>query len=274
VIECCSAADGACDSPAPRRPASATYPKRDKWQIARSCRRKSSNVRTGKSSLSSLGGVISQVGFSTDSQAQTFADKIWDTFLGGSGQQRPFGDAALDGYEPFEPSFLPMLILPCILSPFFSCATEGRSRYSIVDAARLAVQVGMAANPAAREVLKGQDMPERYHFCSSPYSVLHHLPETAENALLLALLVPCSVPRPAWRDKNARFISFQIMFVSWSGVQSNDLYWYRTDQRIRTYGTVTPLPTWASSSCKSQNNGEMLTTGMLERRLSFYYDIV
>jgi len=52
----------------------------------------------GKIVTLSLGGAISQVGFSTDSQAQTFADQIWDMYLGGSGPQRPFGDAVLDGY--------------------------------------------------------------------------------------------------------------------------------------------------------------------------------
>lgn len=54
----------------------------------------------GKIVTISLGGADSEVGFSTDSQAQTFADYIWNMFLGGSEQniQRPFGDAILDGY--------------------------------------------------------------------------------------------------------------------------------------------------------------------------------
>lgn len=51
----------------------------------------------GKIVTLSLGGAISQVGFSTDSQARKFADIIWDMFLGGSGNERPFGDAILDG---------------------------------------------------------------------------------------------------------------------------------------------------------------------------------
>ncbi|KAF8492550.1 glycoside hydrolase superfamily [Russula emetica] len=53
----------------------------------------------GKIVTLSLGGAISQIGFSTDSQGRTFADKIWDMFLSGSGQQRPFGDAILDGVD-------------------------------------------------------------------------------------------------------------------------------------------------------------------------------
>lgn len=49
----------------------------------------------------SLGGEISQVGFTDDSEAEKFADVIWDMFLGGSGPERPFGDAVLDGYVQF-----------------------------------------------------------------------------------------------------------------------------------------------------------------------------
>lgn len=53
----------------------------------------------------SLGGEASQVGFTDDSQAQNFADVIWDMFLGGTGAERPFGDAVLDGYVHFEHPF-------------------------------------------------------------------------------------------------------------------------------------------------------------------------
>ena len=59
----------------------------------------------GKIVTLSLGGANSLVGFSTDSQARTLADKIWDMFLGGMGQQRPFGDAILDGYAALFVSF-------------------------------------------------------------------------------------------------------------------------------------------------------------------------
>jgi hypothetical protein len=52
----------------------------------------------GKIVTLSVGGAISDIGFSTNSQAQTFADNIWDMFLSGEGQDRPFGDAILDGY--------------------------------------------------------------------------------------------------------------------------------------------------------------------------------
>ncbi|TCD63738.1 Chitinase 1 [Steccherinum ochraceum] len=53
----------------------------------------------GKLVTLSLGGATGQVGFSSDSQAQTFADQIWNEFLGGSSSTRPFGDAVLDGVD-------------------------------------------------------------------------------------------------------------------------------------------------------------------------------
>lgn len=52
----------------------------------------------GKIVTLSLGGAGGSVGFSSDSQAQTLADTIWNIFLGGSSPTRPFGDAVLDGY--------------------------------------------------------------------------------------------------------------------------------------------------------------------------------
>lgn len=51
----------------------------------------------GKIITLSLGGADSSVGFMNASQAEGFADLIWETFLGGDGDIRPFGDAVLDG---------------------------------------------------------------------------------------------------------------------------------------------------------------------------------
>ncbi|EIW57168.1 glycoside hydrolase [Trametes versicolor FP-101664 SS1] len=53
----------------------------------------------GKLVTLSLGGATGQVGFSSDSQAQSFADQVWNLFLGGSSSIRPFGDAVLDGVD-------------------------------------------------------------------------------------------------------------------------------------------------------------------------------
>ncbi|OSX67814.1 carbohydrate-binding module family 5 protein [Postia placenta MAD-698-R-SB12] len=53
----------------------------------------------GKIVTISLGGAGGGVGFSNDSEAQSFADTIWDIFLGGSSSDRPFGSAVLDGID-------------------------------------------------------------------------------------------------------------------------------------------------------------------------------
>lgn len=51
----------------------------------------------GKIITLSLGGADSSVGFNSTTQAEEFADTIWDSFLGGQSDVRPFGDAVLDG---------------------------------------------------------------------------------------------------------------------------------------------------------------------------------
>ncbi|TCD70658.1 Chitinase 1 [Steccherinum ochraceum] len=53
----------------------------------------------GKIVTLSLGGAGGAVGFSSDSQGETFADTIWNVFLGGSSATRPFGSAVLDGVD-------------------------------------------------------------------------------------------------------------------------------------------------------------------------------
>ena len=52
----------------------------------------------GKTVTISLGGADSSVGFTNESQAEGFATTIWDMFLGGDGDIRPFGSAVLDGW--------------------------------------------------------------------------------------------------------------------------------------------------------------------------------
>ena len=52
----------------------------------------------GKLVTLSLGGGTGQVGFSSDSQAQTFATQVWNMFLGGKSSTRPFGSVVLDGF--------------------------------------------------------------------------------------------------------------------------------------------------------------------------------
>ncbi|KAG6864685.1 hypothetical protein C0991_007895 [Blastosporella zonata] len=54
----------------------------------------------GKIVTISLGGSsASGIHFTSDAQAEKFADNIWDLFLGGSSDKRPFGTAVLDGVD-------------------------------------------------------------------------------------------------------------------------------------------------------------------------------
>ncbi|KAI0696937.1 glycoside hydrolase superfamily [Cytidiella melzeri] len=53
----------------------------------------------GKLVTLSLGGATGQVGFSSDSQAETFATQVWNLFLGGTSSTRPFGKVVLDGID-------------------------------------------------------------------------------------------------------------------------------------------------------------------------------
>ncbi|KAJ3565154.1 hypothetical protein NP233_g7821 [Leucocoprinus birnbaumii] len=53
----------------------------------------------GKIVTLSMGGASGAATFTSDAQAQTFADTVWNLFLGGSSSTRPFGDAVLDGVD-------------------------------------------------------------------------------------------------------------------------------------------------------------------------------
>jgi len=49
--------------------------------------------------LLSFGGGVGQYGFSSDADGVTFANVVWNMFLGGNGAIRPFGTAVLDGVD-------------------------------------------------------------------------------------------------------------------------------------------------------------------------------
>ncbi|KAH3757255.1 glycoside hydrolase [Pelomyxa schiedti] len=55
--------------------------------------------QNNKTLLLSLGGAAGSYGFSSSSQATTFAQTVWDMFLGGSSTHRPFDSAILDGVD-------------------------------------------------------------------------------------------------------------------------------------------------------------------------------
>ncbi|KAF9535506.1 glycoside hydrolase superfamily [Crepidotus variabilis] len=53
----------------------------------------------GKLITLSLGGATANVGFGNSGDAASFANTIWNLFLGGNGPMRPFGNAILDGVD-------------------------------------------------------------------------------------------------------------------------------------------------------------------------------
>ncbi|KAJ1964399.1 Chitinase 2 [Dipsacomyces acuminosporus] len=53
----------------------------------------------GKIVLLSMGGAAGSYGFGSDAEGQSYADTVWNMFLGGSSSQRPFDDAVLDGVD-------------------------------------------------------------------------------------------------------------------------------------------------------------------------------
>ncbi|KAJ2454491.1 Chitinase 2 [Coemansia sp. RSA 2336] len=53
----------------------------------------------GKAVILSMGGASGAYGFTSDSEATAFADTMWNTFFKGSADQRPFGNAVLDGVD-------------------------------------------------------------------------------------------------------------------------------------------------------------------------------
>ncbi|EJD55444.1 glycoside hydrolase family 18 protein [Auricularia subglabra TFB-10046 SS5] len=53
----------------------------------------------GKLITISMGGATGTNTFGSDEQAKGFADQVWNLFLGGKSDTRPFGDAVLDGID-------------------------------------------------------------------------------------------------------------------------------------------------------------------------------
>ena len=53
----------------------------------------------GKAVLLSLGGAIGTYGFTSTSQAQQFAQTVWDLFGEGTSSTRPFGASVIDGFD-------------------------------------------------------------------------------------------------------------------------------------------------------------------------------
>ncbi|KAG8885710.1 Chitinase 1 [Tulasnella sp. 332] len=81
------------------------------------CQFLASDIKTcqaaGKIVTISLGGASGGGTFANNTQAASFADQIWDIFLGGTSSTRPFGAAVLDGVdldiETGSQSFVPFV---------------------------------------------------------------------------------------------------------------------------------------------------------------------
>lgn len=55
--------------------------------------------KQGKIILLSLGGASGTYGFDSSSQGTKFADTLWNLFMGGTSETRPFGSAVIDGID-------------------------------------------------------------------------------------------------------------------------------------------------------------------------------
>ncbi|KAF5092716.1 hypothetical protein D0Z03_002727 [Geotrichum reessii] len=53
----------------------------------------------GKKVLLSLGGAVGNYGFTSDSEAESYADTLWNLFGNGQSDTRPFDDAVVDGFD-------------------------------------------------------------------------------------------------------------------------------------------------------------------------------
>lgn len=55
--------------------------------------------KKGKIVMLSMGGASGSYGFLSDSEGEDFAKVLWNKFAGGSDDERPFGDAIVDGFD-------------------------------------------------------------------------------------------------------------------------------------------------------------------------------
>lgn len=46
-----------------------------------------------------MGGATPAYGISSIKEGEDLADELWDTFGGGKGLSRPFGDVSIDGFD-------------------------------------------------------------------------------------------------------------------------------------------------------------------------------
>ncbi|KAG0017537.1 Chitinase 1 [Entomortierella chlamydospora] len=73
------------------------------WSSVLDCSNVGKDIKTcqkrGKAVVISIGGAVGSYSLPDSKSGRDFADKVWDMFLGGSSDTRPFGDTVLDGVD-------------------------------------------------------------------------------------------------------------------------------------------------------------------------------
>ncbi|KAI0315512.1 glycoside hydrolase superfamily [Amylostereum chailletii] len=137
----------------------------------------------GKIVTLSMGGATGQVGFSSDSAANSLADRVWNEFLGGSSSIRPFGTAVLDGIDLDIESGTPDHYATFV-NRIRSHANGASKKYYVTAAPQCPfpdANIGAALNAAPFDAVYVQ-------FCE-----LNTLPTPAHSSL---------IPDGAWTDNN------------------------------------------------------------------------
>ncbi|KAI0260435.1 glycoside hydrolase superfamily [Gloeopeniophorella convolvens] len=132
--------------------------------------------KNGKIVTLSLGGADAKPGFSSDSQAEAFADQIWNSFLGGSSGPRPFGNAVLDGVDLDIEEGAPTGYA-AFVNQIRSHAKGSTKRFYITAAPQCPfpdANIGQALNDASFDAVYvqfynnycGLDQPKEYNFAT------------------------------------------------------------------------------------------------------------
>ncbi|OAD75475.1 carbohydrate-binding module family 5 protein, partial [Phycomyces blakesleeanus NRRL 1555(-)] len=143
----------------------------------------------GKAITLSLGGATGSVGFSSESQAIEFADNIWNLFLGGTSDTRPFGDAVLDGIdldiEGGSPTYYPVFLTKLLekyksstkkyyLTAAPQCVFPDANLQAAMDVIPFdAIYVQFYNNPCG---LQAYDKPSQWNFGTWDYWATHVSP--------------------------------------------------------------------------------------------------
>ncbi|GLB36432.1 putative glycosyl hydrolases family 18 [Lyophyllum shimeji] len=223
----------------------------------------------GKIVTLSLGGATSQVGFSSDAQAEQFGQLLWDMFLGGNGNIRPLGNVALDGVD-LDIEKGTSAHYAAMVNKIRSLAKGASKRYYITAAPQCPfpdVYIGGALNSAFFDAVYVQfynnycetSVPSEFNFdtwdrwarTQSPnrhikvYMGAPGSPKAAGNGYVDALTLSRTV-----KDAKARYSSFGgVMLWDADAAYTNNRY-DRAIKNALTGGTQPPGRPGSSSSTK------------------------